>query len=298
MLTNPAVLAGAAGIMAQLAMQQSMDEVTDYLVKIDAKIDDVLRAQEHAVLADMIGVDFVLEEAMTIREQVGRVSEVTWSKVQSTAFTVARTQAYALAQLRTIAEKLESTDRIGDLAYASRAAEAKVQDWLTVIARCSQLQDGISVLELDRLLDSAPEELDRHRLALRSARENRLSLISEQTTRLLARMIAAVHEADDEVLLHPLSASAVGRSSAQIASEIVQFHEGLGIEGGSADLTLRRWRQAAAELRDTAVDAVGGGVTSAVRAGGDGVGQAKATIERVVDAIAKRWKGPDGGKRS
>lgn len=31
LLTNPSVLAGAAGIMAQAAMQQSMDEITDYL---------------------------------------------------------------------------------------------------------------------------------------------------------------------------------------------------------------------------------------------------------------------------
>lgn len=36
-LTNPAMLAGAAGIMAQLAMQQTMDEVTDYLQRIDAE---------------------------------------------------------------------------------------------------------------------------------------------------------------------------------------------------------------------------------------------------------------------
>ena len=36
---NPAVLSGAAGLMAQLAMQQTMDEITDYLATIDAKLD-------------------------------------------------------------------------------------------------------------------------------------------------------------------------------------------------------------------------------------------------------------------
>ncbi len=71
LLTNPAILAGAAGIMAQLAMQQTMDEITDYLATIDEKVDDVLRAQKDAVLADMIGVDLVIEEAMTIREHGG-----------------------------------------------------------------------------------------------------------------------------------------------------------------------------------------------------------------------------------
>ena len=71
LLTNPALLTGAAGLMAQLAMQQTMDEITDYLAVIDEKVDDVLRAQKDAVLADMIGVDFVIEEAMTIREHGG-----------------------------------------------------------------------------------------------------------------------------------------------------------------------------------------------------------------------------------
>src|SRR5690606_17265375 len=33
--TNPALLAGAAGLMTQLAMQQTMDEITDYLAVID-----------------------------------------------------------------------------------------------------------------------------------------------------------------------------------------------------------------------------------------------------------------------
>ena len=34
----------AAGVMAQLAMQQTMEEITDYLATIDEKVDDVLRA--------------------------------------------------------------------------------------------------------------------------------------------------------------------------------------------------------------------------------------------------------------
>ena len=49
MVTNPAMLAGAAGIMAQFAMQQQMDEIMDYLATIDQKLDDVLRSQTNQV---------------------------------------------------------------------------------------------------------------------------------------------------------------------------------------------------------------------------------------------------------
>jgi hypothetical protein len=44
MVTNPAILAGAAGII-QIAMQQQMHAIMDYLATIDGKLDDVLRAQ-------------------------------------------------------------------------------------------------------------------------------------------------------------------------------------------------------------------------------------------------------------
>src|SRR3954453_23970830 len=67
-LSNPAILAGAAGIMTQVAMQQTMNEITDYLAKIDKKLDDVLRAQKDTVLARMIGVGLVIDEAMTLRK--------------------------------------------------------------------------------------------------------------------------------------------------------------------------------------------------------------------------------------
>lgn len=107
-LTNPAVLSNVGALMTQMAMQQSIDEIKDYLAVIDEKVGDVLRAQKDAVLADMIGVGLVLDEAMTIREHTGHVSEVTWSKVQASSQTLAAAQAYALRQLDALVEKVEA----------------------------------------------------------------------------------------------------------------------------------------------------------------------------------------------
>ncbi|MQA35720.1 hypothetical protein, partial [Modestobacter roseus] len=161
--SNPALLTGAAGIMTQLAMQQAMDEITDYLATIDEKLDDVLRAQEDAVHADLIGVGLDIDEAMTLREHGGRVNEVTWSKVQGSSSTIARTQAYAVSQLEAITEKMERKARISELAEATKGVEAKAQGWLAVLARTFQLQDAIAVLEIDRVLEVAPDDVDGHR---------------------------------------------------------------------------------------------------------------------------------------
>jgi hypothetical protein len=253
-LTNPANLAGVAGIMAQVAMRQTMDEITDYLAAIDAKIDDVLRVQTDAVLADMIGVDLVIEESMIIRGQVGRVSEVTWSKVQATSATIARTQAYALRQLDAFVEKMEHRAAVGDLATTAKEAESRVREWLPVLARCFQLQEAIAVLELDRVLDASPDELDRHRVGLKTARQNRLGLISRSTERLLARMDAAAQTANMKVLLHPTASPAVVQSSNHVATGVHDFRRRLGIESDHQLSEARRWVHAAAEVRDSALE--------------------------------------------
>lgn len=267
MLSNPAVLAGAAGIMAQVAMQQTMEEITDYLATIDEKVDDVLRGQKDAAVAQLIGVGFVVEEAMTIREEVGRVSEVTWSKVQATTQTIAQAQGYALLQLDALAEKMEKKSKVGELAKISRGAEVTVQEWLAVLARCFQLQDGIAVLELDRVLDASPDELDRHRVALRSARERRREQIAGRTERLVARMDAAAAAANAQVLLHPLQSGTVIQASNHVATGVIAFNERLGIESSRQTLEATRWTAAALDARDKVLETGADGVDAAKRFG-------------------------------
>ncbi|MCM9080082.1 hypothetical protein L1606_18685 [Streptomyces spororaveus] len=295
-LTNPARLAGAAGIMAQLAMQQTMDEITDYLAAIDEKVDDVLRAQKDAALARLIGMDLLIEETMTVREQVGRVSDVTWSKVQAAPATIAETQAYALRQLDALAEKVErkSESKIGDLATAATEAESKAQEWLAVLARCFQLQDAIAVLELDRVLDTAPDELDRHRLGLRAARQNRLDLISRSTERLVARMNAAAATANAKVLLHPTKSPAIVQSSNHVATGVHDFHGRLGIESGRRSSDARRWVHAAAEARDKALETGAKGVGAARSLGTetlDRAGSMKGKVSSGIAELARRRRG-------
>lgn len=270
-LANPAVLAGVAGVMTQLALQQSMDEIQDYLEAIDKKVKDVLRAQQDAVLADMIGVDLVIKEALAIREEVGRVSQVTWSKVQSTSMTIARTHAYALRSLDAVAEKLEAEDDVDDLAKVTRSAEQSVREWLAVLAHCFQLQDGIALLELDRVLDASPDELDRHRLGLRRARHDRQELIGGTTRQLIERMGVAASTANKKVLFNPLSSPAVVRSTNEVVDGIHDFQVRLGIESAREAAKATTWRAAAGEARDKVLTAGADGVVAARRFGGSAV---------------------------
>ncbi|MFB6892751.1 hypothetical protein ACFCX4_25960 [Kitasatospora sp. NPDC056327] len=288
LLTGPKALAGAAGVMAQLAAKQQMREISDYLDRIDEKVDDVLRAQKDAALSRVIGVGFVIEEVLTVREARGRVDEVTWSKVQDAPTTIAETQAYALRQLQAVAEKLERGSRVGDLSDTAREVGPVIREWLAVLARCAQLQGAMAVLELDRVLDASPDELDAHRLGLKAARQERLEHVARTTGRLLARMEAVAGTANAKVLLHPAKSPALVESSNQVAGAVHDFHERLGIESGRASARTRRWTDAAAEARDKALETGAKGVGAARNLGNDTLDRAGTAVGRLSLGIAER----------
>ncbi|MDO7882262.1 hypothetical protein [Antiquaquibacter soli] len=282
-LTNPAVLAGAAAVMSQYAMQHQMDEIADYLKTINEKVDDILRGQKNAVLADMIGVDLVIEEAMTIRDQVGRVSEITWSKVQATSQTLARTQAYALRELDAIAEKLRKKADMGDIARVTRELEPQVAEWLAVLARTVQLQEGVSVLELDRVLDASPEELEDHHAGLLAARHNRLRHIERCTGTLLAQMDETVRKANAAVLLNPFDSPAAVKSSNNVVERVHGLRDRLGIAAGSDGIAAKRWSQAAGEMVEKIKEGTVGGAGVAKRLGSQALNRVSEPF-RPVDA--------------
>jgi hypothetical protein len=280
-LSGPMALSVLSTMMQQRAMQQQIDEIVEYLQEISEKVDDILRSQKNAVLADMIGVELIIEEALTVRDQVGRVSEVTWSKVQATSMTIASTQAYALGELDAIAKKLKNKADLGEIAKATKDAEPKVREWLAVLARCFQLEDGLSVLELDRVLAASPEELDRHRLGLIGARQNRLERIARSTARLLTQMDETAQKANSKVLFNPFDSPAAVRSSKQVATDLLNFRGRLGIESGHQASEAKRWGQAATEVRDKVFTTTAEGVDAARRFGAKTFDQAAEALRAV-----------------
>ena len=267
-LTNPTMLAGAAGVMAQLAMQQTMDEITDYLQRIDAKLDDVLRAQKDSVVSRLTGAGMAIDEAMTVSRARGKVDEVTWSKVQNLTTSIAEVQGYALAQLDGLAGKLGAADKVSDVASAAAAAAASTQEWLAVLARTFQLQEGLDVLELDRVLDASPDEVDDHRRGLEQARRKRLTDIGAATERLLMRIIGAAGTANEKVLLHPKASPRAVRASERVGGTIFEFHGLLGLESDREALEPRLWSSAAGEVRDRALETGSEGIGAVRRGGG------------------------------
>ncbi|MCL4554599.1 MAG: hypothetical protein M1565_05640 [Actinobacteria bacterium] len=281
LLGGPMALVGLSAMMQQQAMQQQMDEIVEYLQEINEKVDDILRCHKDAVLADMIGVDLVIEDSWTVRDQVGRVSEVTWSKIQGTSVTIARTQAYTLRQLDAIAEKLSKKTDPGEMAKAAQEAEPEIREWLAVLAHCLVLQDKVSVLELDRVLEVSPEDLDRHRVGLTTARHKRRELVAGTTFRLLNEMDETVRKANSKVLFNPFKSPAAVRSCNQITTNLLDFRDRLEIESAHETSDARGWGQAAGDVRDRVVTSTAEGADAARRFGAATFDQAAGALRAV-----------------
>ncbi|WP_062529087.1 hypothetical protein [Demequina rhizosphaerae] len=229
-----------AGVMAQLALEQAMDEISEYLAGTGARIDDVLRAQPDTAVAGMIRAQAVIEEALTHRAGAGGIPEATLSTAQGTSLVIAYAQAYALRQFRALADKFEDAGTSDDRAAAAEQAASAAQEWLAVVARSLQLQDSLQVLELDRVLDSALEELDHYLEHLRFARSERLEDLSKVGTRLVERIDAAIAATRDEDLPDSAPSRTVIESRDRVAVAVRAFHDGLGIEGGHEALDALR----------------------------------------------------------
>ena len=151
------------------------------------------------------------------------------------------------------------------------------------------------MLQLDRVLDTSPEELDAYRRGLKADRQDRLELISRRTEYLLARMGVLAGTANTKVLLHPATSPAVVQSREHVASIVADFHGRLGIESGRPSLEAKRWAEAASEVRDKVLETGAGRVDASRRLGNEALDRARSVPGRLSGGIAERALRRRGG---
>lgn len=254
LLTNPAVLTGVGGLMAQYAMQQTMQEITDYLKRIEDKLGDVVHALKDAQIAPMLAAGDTIEDVMAVRDSVGRVSATSWSKVQGATAKLATAQNYALLQLEGLIKKLAKEKNLGDAASLASKLEPDVTEWLVVIARSLRLQDAVDIFELERVLDVEPEDLERHRLGLRTARMRRFAKVENAMGSFAAQLTEKAEWANKEIFLHPIKTPQLVSSAQNISRTVSEFQHLIGVEVNNGVVDVRPWKEGAIEARDGAIE--------------------------------------------
>src|SRR5690606_29779609 len=174
------------------------------------------------------------------------------------------------------------------LAKSTGATARVVQEWLAVLARCFQLHEALGVLELERVLDGASEELDRHRLGLHKASRNRLATITETTRRILARMDAVAELTSGEVLRNPFSSRKVVSSINYSGAEIVQFHRAIGLHDDRQEVEAMRWLAAVGDVRDDAIAKGAAAVGAGVKLGAEGFDRARRGLGQIAADVSDK----------
>jgi hypothetical protein len=145
------------------------------------------------------------------------------------------------------------------------------------------------------VLETAPDDLDGHRLGLQASRRKRLDIISQGTERLMARMEAAAGTANTKVLLHPTTSPAVVQSGEHVASAVAEFHGRLGIESGRQSLEAKRWVDAASEVKGKVLETGAERVDASRRLGNEALDRARSVQGRLSSGIAERAHRLRGG---
>ncbi|GLW28300.1 hypothetical protein [Actinoplanes regularis] len=252
-LLNPATISGIGGVMAQLALQQALAEITAYLARIEEKADDILARQDDSELARLYGISVTIDRALTIRnagdEPVKDLPAPLWSTVQHGHETINTAQGVAISRLQRVIKKMEARKSVRAAAKALPDSRQAVREWLTVLARCRQMQDALDVLELDQALRESPDRLDAYRQGMQAHRQTRQRDLEKVTETLLARLVAVARRADAKVLLLPEKSPAVVAAINQIIGDIHALQESLGIVSGHEAQEPRQWREAANDVK-------------------------------------------------
>jgi hypothetical protein len=292
-VANPAFLSGVAGLMAQSALHASLKEISEYLQKIDLKLDDVIRAQTNAVLARVDAVRSAVDEANAIKEAVGKVSEVTWSKIQNSSTTLLETQSFALRQIQDEVRRINLKSPVTDMYQAIKTAETQIPMWLTVLANCVSLYDSIAIIELDRVMETNPEDLESHRIGLKAARTNRLQAIAKTLDGLLGHVSRSVERANERVLFNPFTTPRTIESCRSVELTIVEASPVFSFSAEVQTAEARRWVDAASERIEATRKVTADTAVAVQNASKEAVSKAKVLKGKVSEKLAERRRRPD-----
>lgn len=227
---NPAMLTGISGVMAQMALEQAVSEITDYLKEIDAKLDDLLRDQKDQTVSKLAGISHMIDETMFIYQQVGSISETTWSKMSGCPQDIATIQAYAIAKIKSLTEKAEREQDPKQVRPLTQQIRQEIHQWLGMLASAVRMQDQVSCIELARVCQEEPEQLEAYKKGIVLARNKRLEEIEQSLNALGKQLETKAGIVGGKVLLNPYSSPHAIANIESIASDLNAFANTLQLE--------------------------------------------------------------------
>lgn len=225
LLTNPAVLSGVGGIITQVALQQSLAEITTYLKTIDQKLDEVIRKVDEAKKSDLSGLLKTLREAMIRYEIEGAVDSHFMNHITNFHTTVNAVEDYAWDQVDAICKGLGEVRGLKPMMVATEEAQRQISQWLGFLANAY-----LAECRLDdfKLKEKREESLEAYHEELKTLRVLQADRDRERATR-VHDLYETAHEvaklADKKLLTNRAAAEALNQRANDIAGLAYSFAE-------------------------------------------------------------------------
>lgn len=303
-LVTPAGGAALAAAGTKMAIEKMLEEIQDYLEVIDAKLDMLLEQHRTGALGRLGGVALTIDEATALHEQTGTVSGVTWSKVQANAIHLSTLQVEAVEQLRAISRQVHRHQGDPDKTAALfPTLQDDVSFWLGIIAQVIRLEERQALLELARVEEAEPDQLEDHRIGISRARTDRETRLADALREILASTALAVELSNAQRVVNPLTAPRAVRGVNSVRDEVVMFAERIDVPLGEVGASEERsWTESVRGLAKdsaSAVDAVRTKGVSGAKGLADRLQERRersilAKAERIRARGAEEPQGPDG----
>lgn len=173
-VAGPQASVAIALILAQVAIQEAVAQIINYLTGMGEKIEKVLKDQQDQAVANIFKIRQAVTEVSMIRDETGTINEVAWSKVATLSVESMGLQKYPLQKIEALMNDVHSAKSAKQLQKATDAAMNELGAWLGILGNAVLLQDELSIIELDRVLTADPETFEGYQRAISLARSRRI----------------------------------------------------------------------------------------------------------------------------
>lgn len=171
------MMSNVATMVMSMAIQLAVEDLAKYLEVMDVKLDNLLQKDRAEAMGEIRGITRVLPEAVDMYQETGRVSSVSWDKIQHHPTALASFVAQCVEQIDSTTEKISH----GSVSDKAKVAEDLAREELK----------RFHVLELARVNQGQPEDAETHREVIAKHNE----AMGSNVLRAVHRLSDALHRA-------------------------------------------------------------------------------------------------------
>jgi hypothetical protein len=279
---NPLMMSNAATLAMSMAIQVAIEDLRKYLETMDVKLDKLLQNDRAEAMGEIRGITRIMSEAFDMYQETGRVSSVSWDKVQHHPTSLASFVAQSVEQIESMTEKISQGSVSDKAKSAARLAKEELSFWLSILAISLANQKRFHVLELARVNQEHPEDAEIHREVTAKHNEAMGLNVSRAIKRLSDALEDAGSVGDLARVLQPIPARSLVQAVNSAHGQVDQFVSITELDALSwGDATDKGWGRSVADVAQKGGAAVGSSVKGLF-------GGARNAAERAVLKQAKR----------